>query len=61
MKIKNKEELENWLFERVQVQGHICDGVKGDVNGEMLNENGYLINVAYTDRNTGETIRIEYE
>lgn len=45
----NKEEVEGWLFDRCQIEGHICDGIKGLVNGD-------LINVGYRDRMTGEVI-----
>lgn len=54
MQVKNNEELENWLFDHAQIQGHICDGIKDTVNGET-------VNVAYTDRNSGEKFEFEYE
>lgn len=51
MSIKNKSRLDDWLFVRVQLLGHVCDGIKG--------AQGY--NVAFIDRDTGETIEVEYE
>jgi hypothetical protein len=54
MEIKNSTELDNWLFLHAQIQEHICDGIKGEVGGE-------LVNVAYVDRDTGEKIYIEYD
>jgi len=53
MKVKNNVEVDNWLFQHAQIQGHICDGIKGEVNGET-------VNVAYVDRDSGERIDIEY-
>ncbi|WP_426994435.1 hypothetical protein [Methylomonas sp. CM2] len=54
MKIKNSTEIENWLFLHAQIQEHICDGIKGEINGDN-------VNVAYIDRDTGEKIDIEYD
>jgi hypothetical protein len=54
MKITNSEEVDNWLFEHAQIHGHVCDGIKQEINGE-------LVNVAFKDRTTGETINLLYD
>jgi len=52
--MKNSDEIDSWLFEHAQIQGHICDGVKENINGE-------LVNVAWRDRETGEEIACKYD
>ena len=54
MKTKNSKDIDAWLFQHAQIQGHICDGVKADLNGDS-------VNVAYVDRSTGERIDVVYE
>jgi len=55
--IKNSEELEEWLFERAQRQGHKCDGVKDGTK----DEHGLEVNIAYLDTVTGDEIKLVYE
>lgn len=54
MEIKNRDELNAWLFEHAQTQAHSCKGIKGLVNNE-------LVNVAFVDLTTGERIEVFYE
>ena len=54
MEIKNRDELNAWLFEHAQTQAHFCKGIKGLVNNE-------LVNVAFVDLTTGERIEVFYE
>jgi len=44
------EELDKWLFEHAQLQGHRCDGIKNDDG----------INIAWEDSVTGERIYTEW-
>ena len=53
MDIENKEELDQWLFEHAHNQGHVCNAIKGDVNGEM-------VNVAWEDVATREKFYVLY-
>jgi len=55
MKIKNSKELDTWLFEHAQIQGHKCLAVKVPIG------DGEFINTAWQDFETGERIEIEYE
>lgn len=48
VEILNKGELDSWLFEHAQVQGHIC---KRRTHG---------MNTVWTDENTGETVYVYY-
>jgi len=61
MKILNKTQLDEWLFEHAVVQGHVCDGVYGEMQGDYANSPVALINVAYVDRVTKERFDITYE
>lgn len=54
MIISNTEQVEDWLFERAALRGHICDGIKGQL------PDGSVGNVAYKDRVTGEIIEVKY-
>ena len=54
MEIKNRDELNAWLFEHAQTQSHSCKGIKGLVNND-------LVNVAFVDLTTGERIDIIYK
>lgn len=54
MEIKNRDELNAWLFEHAQTQAHSRKGIKGLVNNE-------LVNVAFVDLTTGERIEVFYE
>lgn len=51
MKILNNDELDNWLFEHVQVKGNMCIGLK--------NKDG--LNIGWMDTKTKERIFIQYE
>lgn len=53
MEILNEKELDAWLFEHANTQGHVCEGIKGVVNGG-------IVNVAYLDRTTNERFDIKY-
>ena len=53
MKINNKEEVDNWLFEHANIQGHTCKGIKGMILDEE-------VNVAFIDMATNERIDITY-
>lgn len=59
MKIANSEEIAAWLFEHGNLQGHICDGIKGRLQGANTEDN--LVNIAFVDRETNERIEIIYE
>ena len=52
--IINDGEVEQWLFHHAQKLGHKCDGLKGRVDGD-------LVNIAYRDTVTGDFIKLEYE
>ena len=54
MKIKNADEIDEFLFLHKE---NICSGVK---NG-LLDEEGLLVNTSWRDSVTGEEIMIEYE
>lgn len=60
MQILNKEELDSWLFEHAQVQGHICDAVKGALQAAEPGDTQELVNMAYIDRETGEQFDVIY-
>ncbi len=53
MEIKNKKELDTWMFDHVSLQGHTCKGVKGIVFDEV-------VNVAFVDMVTNERFDIIY-
>jgi hypothetical protein len=55
MKIANKADLDAWLFEHAQTQGHTCHGVRGLVPGE-----DGRVNVAWVDVDTGERFEVVY-
>ena len=54
IKVKNREEIDTWLFEHAQIQRHNCIAIKGTINNEILN-------IAFKDTDTTETITIIYE
>jgi hypothetical protein len=54
MDIANKEEIDTFLFEH-RVNG--CIGVKGD----MLDEEGLKLNIAWRDKVTNEEIEVKYD
>lgn len=54
MKVLNRSEVDSWLFEHCVLLANICEGIKGEVNGLM-------VNIAFVDRHTGESINVEYE
>lgn len=61
MQISNKNELDNWLFDHAQIMGHICDAVKGPLQGvEPESDPAELFNVAFIDRETGERFDVIY-
>lgn len=61
MKIVNKGELDEWLFNHSVTQGNICDGVIGEVQGTYENAPIALVNIAYIDRTTKERFDIVYD
>lgn len=61
MKIVNKDELDEWLFNHSVTQGNICDGVTGEVKGTYENAPIALVNIAYIDRTTKERFDIVYD
>ena len=54
MEIKNRNELNTWLFEHAQLQAHSCQGIKGIIKNE-------LVNIAFVDLETDERIEIIYK
>lgn len=59
--IVNKAELDDWLFEHAQVQGHILDAVKAPLRAvEPGDQPAELYNVAWIDRETNERIEVVY-
>lgn len=61
MKIVNKDELDEWLFNHSVTQGNICDGVTVEVQGFYENAPIALENIAYIDRTTKERFDIVYD
>lgn len=55
MEIGNKADLDKWLFDHAQTQGHTCHGVRGLVPGEEGR-----VNVAWVDVDTGERFEMFY-
>jgi len=51
--ISNKEEVDKWLYEHANIQGHACKGINGMILGEE-------VNVAFVDMTTNERIDIIY-
>ena len=61
MNILNKEEIDSWLFDHAQIQGHTCYAVKEPLQGvEPGDEPALLHNVAWIDLETGERIDVLY-
>ena len=54
MEIKNRDELNTWLFDHAQIQSHFCQGIKGIIKNE-------LVNIAFVDMSTNERIEVIYE
>ncbi|MFA7253845.1 MAG: hypothetical protein WC107_04780 [Patescibacteria group bacterium] len=54
MEIKNRDELNTWLFDHAQIQSHFCHGIKGWVKNEF-------VNIAFVDMETDERIEVIYE
>jgi hypothetical protein len=54
MNIVNKDELDTFLFEH---RDNGCLGVKGD----LLDEEGLPVNIAWRDMITGEEMGVEYD
>jgi hypothetical protein len=46
---KNISQVDKWLFEHAQIQGHICDGIKECIDGD-------IVNIGFRDRSTAEEI-----
>lgn len=44
-----RNEINEWIFERTQIQGHLCDGIKENVDGEV-------VNIGWRDKNTGDEV-----
>lgn len=61
MKIVNKDEIDSWLFEHANIQGHKCDGIKGTINAiKPGDDDAELVNIAYVDTTSGEKIEVFY-
>jgi len=59
--IINKAELDAWLFDHAQIQGHICSGIKAPLEGvEPGDPPAELFNVAFVDHETGDRFDIVY-
>jgi hypothetical protein len=62
MKITNSQELDAWIFDHVNTQGHRCDSIKGPLQrakpGETPPEE---FNLAWVDTVTGERIDVIYD
>lgn len=62
LKIKNKKELDNWLF---QHRNSSLFAIKGNSPPCSTYEDGSVIlsevNIAWQDQNTGEIFKVEYE
>ena len=54
LKIVNKSELDEWLFNKAQIEGNTCVGIKGVINGET-------VNIAWKDSVTGEIIKVIHD
>ena len=54
MEIKNRDELNTWLFDHAQIQSHFCQGIKGIIKNE-------LVNIAFVDMSTNERIEVIYK
>ena len=52
----NSEEVDTWLWEHSQIQGHVCDGVKGSIKVVGSHDLRELVNIAFVDRTTNERI-----
>lgn len=52
--VSNRDDIDSWLFHRVQIDGHGCSGIKGMVAGEE-------VNIAFRDNVTGDKIDVIYE
>lgn len=62
MNIKNKDELDTWLFEHAQIRGHLCSAIKAPLQGvEPGDEPAELFNVAFVDEETGERFDVIYD
>jgi hypothetical protein len=61
MKILNSDELETWLFDHANIQGHRCNGIKGTIQSVNPGDNdAELVNVSYVDTVTGEKFDVIY-
>ena len=61
MKIENKDELDTWLFENANIQGHKCDGIKGYIQAvEPGDDPAELVNVKFVDTVTGDEFDVIY-
>lgn len=62
--VKNKEEIDDWLFEHAARDGHLCRAIKSfPPNGCEYDSGGVVIapvNIGWEDTNTGERIAITY-
>lgn len=53
MDVLNRSEIETWLFDHAQIQGHVVTGLKGVVDGKE-------VNVLFRDETTSEVIHVEF-
>lgn len=56
--IENSKELEAWLFEHTNIQGHKCDGIKGTI--KTVDQSEEFVNVKYIDTVTKEEFNVIY-
>lgn len=62
MKILNKDEIDTWLFEHANIQGHRCDSIKGTLHGTQPGDApAEEFNLAWVDVVTEEKIDVIYE
>lgn len=55
----NRAEVNSWLFEHSNIQGHRCESVKGAIQGiEPGNSRAELVNVRWIDTVTKESIEV---
>lgn len=62
MEILNSKEIDTWLFDRANIQGHRCDSIKGTLHGVQPGDDpAEEFNLAWVDTVTGEKIDVIYK
>ena len=62
-KVINSREMNEWLFDRAQRQGHVLNAIKGRAPEGVVDEDGNqedMVNVAWQDTQTGEVFEMVY-